>query len=577
MIERVELTIRQPGHPDRALTLSEGATRLGRAEDNELVLADVGVSRRHARILVTRDRVRVEDLGSGNGTYYRGYRIKDHLVENGDEILIDPFTLRFDIAGKSDFADDEPTVKWAGDVEQPRLDVIVGNGLAQSSWPITDRGLTMGRSEQRDIILPDPAASRHHCTVLANHGDYVVRDMGSANGVFVNAKRVREAVLREGDRIRIGNTEFRFTTGSSAGQDTSTQSLPRLDELEESEWTEHELSLPLPEVNRPVSHGATHRQKKRSMLPLLLGGGAFAGVVGLGFIGLVIAAVLLYPQYVDETVPPQPPDWALTGVSTPQNPEVSPLFDAGVESLKAGDHAAALETFYQLLMVSPGNPAGERLAYLAGEFLVLSSMQPKLEAVAQKAEAREQLLAEAQRRGRRGREAREQLQAQFGDDPAVQAALGELPDLGPLREKAAAASARGDWSAAAPLHAELLEQAQDAATIDASRQASAVARRARATSVTDAWIQASDAESSGRWTEARQGWNALLQRYPGHPSARLHLERLDHRAAVALARAEATTDPDTRKELLQQALELSSGSDTTAQAAREALVALRGE
>ena len=46
VIESVELMIKQPGHADRTVRLPEGATRLGRAEDNEVVLSDVGVSRR---------------------------------------------------------------------------------------------------------------------------------------------------------------------------------------------------------------------------------------------------------------------------------------------------------------------------------------------------------------------------------------------------------------------------------------------------------------------------------------------------------------------------------------------------
>ena len=84
MIESVEMIIRQPGHPDRVVRLQEGATRLGRSEDCEIVLSDVGVSRRHARLLVARDQVQVEDLGSGNGTYYRGRRVEREVLHDGD-------------------------------------------------------------------------------------------------------------------------------------------------------------------------------------------------------------------------------------------------------------------------------------------------------------------------------------------------------------------------------------------------------------------------------------------------------------------------------------------------------------
>ena len=74
-----------------------GVINLGRADDNDVVLTDIGVSRRHARILVQSDGVFVEDLSSGNGTYFRGMRVERQAIHTGDEVLIDPFTLGFEI------------------------------------------------------------------------------------------------------------------------------------------------------------------------------------------------------------------------------------------------------------------------------------------------------------------------------------------------------------------------------------------------------------------------------------------------------------------------------------------------
>ena len=99
MIESVEIVVRQPGQEDRVVRIHEGATRIGRAEDNEIVLSDVGVSRRHAQIYVGRGEVTVEDLGSGNGTWCNGYKVESQVVHDGDEIVIDPFTLLFRVRG----------------------------------------------------------------------------------------------------------------------------------------------------------------------------------------------------------------------------------------------------------------------------------------------------------------------------------------------------------------------------------------------------------------------------------------------------------------------------------------------
>ena len=60
--------MRRSGHPERRVSLDLGVSHFGRADDNDVVLSDIGVSRRHARVVVRQDGVFVEDLGSGNGT-----------------------------------------------------------------------------------------------------------------------------------------------------------------------------------------------------------------------------------------------------------------------------------------------------------------------------------------------------------------------------------------------------------------------------------------------------------------------------------------------------------------------------
>ena len=76
---QVELVLRRPGYPERRMLLSPGVTQIGRAEDNDIVLSDVGVSRRHARIEVGEAGVRITDIGSGNGIFYRGSRFPSSL------------------------------------------------------------------------------------------------------------------------------------------------------------------------------------------------------------------------------------------------------------------------------------------------------------------------------------------------------------------------------------------------------------------------------------------------------------------------------------------------------------------
>ena len=63
----------------------------------------------------------------------------------------------------------------------------------------------LGRDPSCDLVLSDSKCSRRHAVLEAGPQGIVVRDAGSANGVFVNDKKVERAALREGDVIRLGD------------------------------------------------------------------------------------------------------------------------------------------------------------------------------------------------------------------------------------------------------------------------------------------------------------------------------------------------------------------------------------
>ena len=69
---------------------------------------------------------------------------------------------------------------------------------------------SIGRQETNDFILTDTNASRCHAYIDYEDHRHVIHDAGSTNGTFVNGKRVRKAMLQPGDRIRTGETVFRY-------------------------------------------------------------------------------------------------------------------------------------------------------------------------------------------------------------------------------------------------------------------------------------------------------------------------------------------------------------------------------
>lgn len=84
------------GGPQTGLTyvLGPGNTLAGRSGDCEIFLADVTVSREHARFSVDSNGLSMADLGSTNGTYVNGRRHDAGRLTEGDELMIGKFHLR---------------------------------------------------------------------------------------------------------------------------------------------------------------------------------------------------------------------------------------------------------------------------------------------------------------------------------------------------------------------------------------------------------------------------------------------------------------------------------------------------
>jgi hypothetical protein len=75
---------------------------------------------------------------------------------------------------------------------------------------LDQRQVTIGRSKDCDIQLPDPNVSRRHAEVRQEGAAYWVVDLDSTNGMEVNGRRQKRAKLRQGDRIVLGSTELVF-------------------------------------------------------------------------------------------------------------------------------------------------------------------------------------------------------------------------------------------------------------------------------------------------------------------------------------------------------------------------------
>jgi adenylate cyclase len=88
------------------------------------------------------------------------------------------------------------------------LELHLEGPRAGSQRLVPGPGLLLGRAPGNDLVLKSVRVSSHHAAIEARAGVWVVRDLGSRNGTFVNGVRVAEAALTEGDVLHVGDVRL---------------------------------------------------------------------------------------------------------------------------------------------------------------------------------------------------------------------------------------------------------------------------------------------------------------------------------------------------------------------------------
>ncbi|MBT9559176.1 MAG: FHA domain-containing protein, partial [Myxococcales bacterium] len=81
----------------------------------------------------------------------------------------------------------------------------------QSSEYIFDQNnIAIGAMEDNDLVIEDDTASRYHCRIYQDENSYLLQDLGSTNGTFINRVRIKEAYLKPGCTVTVGKTDIKF-------------------------------------------------------------------------------------------------------------------------------------------------------------------------------------------------------------------------------------------------------------------------------------------------------------------------------------------------------------------------------
>ena len=219
-------------------------TVVGRSSECDLTIDSDLLSRRHAEISIENDQLRIVDLGSSNGTYLNGVKIEDASAGPGDELRFDKQT--FIIVGPSsapppEDSDENDNTVMRAQVEDSTVIAAPQDPNATMVMSVADHATELiatphlpcslveqtnflheprimlqglfcqiGRGQDNDIVLSDSSVSKKHAQLEFNNEQWVITDLNSSNGVLINEQRMDDAVLQNGDRLKLGRLEFLF-------------------------------------------------------------------------------------------------------------------------------------------------------------------------------------------------------------------------------------------------------------------------------------------------------------------------------------------------------------------------------
>lgn len=195
----------------REFRLQPGENVVGRSGD--VALDDGRVSRRHAMVLLTDGSVTVTDLGSTNGTKARGEAVSGSpvAVADGDELSFGGKVMRLSLPGEAGKTSVGVSGRTAALDAAPSLVVPVGflvDDLAR--LPFFKGENTIGRKKDNAICVPDAFVSGFHA-LLRVEESWVLEDLGSTNGTFVNGEKIEApTVVDASSALKFGDRTFRI-------------------------------------------------------------------------------------------------------------------------------------------------------------------------------------------------------------------------------------------------------------------------------------------------------------------------------------------------------------------------------
>lgn len=201
---------------------------IGRTPDNDIVIDNRGVSRRHAQIEFSEDQAVIIDNESLNGTFVNSARITEEVLSDNDKIIIGKFTLIYHAVPEKNSNPFEADGTMVLNTKKQRellakdernkaitadsgASVLLGeNGADFDQFSIDRNVITIGRSALANVKVKGFFLSGIQAKISYEDDGFWLVNLGKKGKTKINGEQIEKYRLRNDDIIQVGKTVFRF-------------------------------------------------------------------------------------------------------------------------------------------------------------------------------------------------------------------------------------------------------------------------------------------------------------------------------------------------------------------------------
>jgi pSer/pThr/pTyr-binding forkhead associated (FHA) protein len=204
---------------------------IGRTPDNDIVLDNKGVSRKHALMEFDGDSALIMDNESLNGTFVNSRKITEEMLKDNDRITVGKFDLIYhrDTPKEAQLVDMDGTMVLKTRRQRELLEkdkkareiartaggpVLLGeDSTEQRQYALEGPVTTFGKAKFVNVPVKGFLVSRMQAKIVKERDAFLLVNLGRKGKVRVNGEGVQKQRLRNDDLIEVGKSVFRFVQG----------------------------------------------------------------------------------------------------------------------------------------------------------------------------------------------------------------------------------------------------------------------------------------------------------------------------------------------------------------------------